>query len=368
MDPALLGGGILVADDTIDSLRLLTGVLAQQGHEVRPVTSGRQALQAAEHMPPELILLDVNMPDMNGYEVCSRLKANPALSDIPVIFLTALTDTASKLKGFNVGGADYVTKPFQINEVVARVNAQLTLRRAQLELKHQYERLCALERLRDDLVHMVVHDMRSPISALFCTLEVLLAKASALPSSEAQAEVQAALGAASALNRMTNDLLDVSRLEEDKFPLALGATDVVNVAHQVRSALASLDRERTIEVSASGPIAVTCDRGIVQRILENLVSNAIKHTPSGGRIQISLAELAQCVRVTVRDEGPGVPLDARTKIFEKFGTVSVRKSDAFHSAGLGLTFCKLAVEAHGGSIGVDCMQPRGSSFWFELPA
>jgi signal transduction histidine kinase len=361
------GASVLVVDDTPENLRLLTSMLAEQGYEIRPVTSGRQALQAARQAPPELILLDVNMPEMNGYEVCERLKAIEELKNIPVIFLTAMSDTADKVRAFNAGGADFITKPFQVDEVLARVRTHLALQRARVELTMQYDRLKTLEKLRDDLVHMVVHDMRSPLQVLICHLECLEADLGGALADRSMKDLRAAVQGASVLNRMANDLLDVSRLEEGQMPLDRRTNDLAKIAASVRLHLAGLDPTRDIEVETQGPTETACDRGIVERVLENLVSNAIKHTPGGGRIRISVAAGHQRVRVAVRDDGPGVPREARDKIFEKFGTVAVRQARTFHSAGLGLAFCKLAVEAHGGTIGVDNVEPRGSSFWLELP-
>jgi two-component system sensor histidine kinase/response regulator len=368
MTEAFQGASILVVDDTPENLRLLTNMLAEHGYEVRPVTTGREALQAARHAPPELVLLDVNMPEMNGYEVCESLKNFEELKDIPVIFLTALTDTADKLRAFSAGGADYITKPFQIDEVLARVRTHLALRRARVESLQQYDQLKALEKLRDDLVHMVVHDMRSPLAVLICHLDCLETDMGSSPPAPSLVDLRAASQAAGVLNRMANDLLDVSRLEEGKLPLERKTNDLAKIAAVVRASMAGLDRSCAIEVAAPGSMEIACDGGIIQRVLENLVSNAIKHTPAGGRIRISVTPRSESVRVAVYDEGPGVPPDARTKIFEKFGTVAARQERKFHSAGLGLTFCKLAVEAHGGTIGVADGKPKGSVFFFDLPA
>ena len=164
---------MLVVDDTIENLRLLSDLLGEHGYEVRAVTTGRQALQAAEQAPPDLILLDISMPEMDGYEVCRRLKAAERSRDVPVIFLTASADTADMVLAFDAGGVDYVTKPFQFEEVLARVKAHVALRRAQSELAASYARLRALEQLRDDLVSMVVHDMRSPLQSMLISLRML---------------------------------------------------------------------------------------------------------------------------------------------------------------------------------------------------
>jgi two-component system, sensor histidine kinase and response regulator len=360
------GPNILVADDTVENLRLLSGILGECGYEVRPVTNGRQALQAAEREPPDLILLDINMPELDGFEVCARLKQQPELKDVPVIFLTALTDVADKVRAFGVGGIDYITKPFQVEEVTARVKTHLSLRRAGRDLAQSYERLRALEKLRDDLVHMVVHDMRSPLMVLMGHLELMQADVARLGAQSSE-DLHSALRGARALNRMTNDLLDVSRLEEGKFPLSKARHDLVELLERIAGSVGVLDRARSIVVTASGAVAAECDGDVLGRVLLNLLSNAIKHTPAGCRIEASISVSDDRVRVEVADEGPGVPAEARAAIFQKFGAPKARVEQKYHSAGLGLAFCKLAVEAHGGSIGITPRNPRGSVFWFEIP-
>jgi two-component system sensor histidine kinase/response regulator len=358
---------VLVVDDTADNLRLLTGLLEQMGHVARPVRSRSQALVAARHSPPDLVLLDVNMPEMDGYEVCAHLKVDPLLKDIPVIFLTALTDIADKMKAFEVGGVDYVTKPFHFKEVQARVRTHLALRNASLEISRSYAKLQKLEELREDLVQMMVHDMRSPLTVLAGHLEFLNDGCEKL-SPEGVADLQAAMQSAQVVTRMANDLLDVSRLEEGKLVPNLAEHDLGELAVRVRSSMNSFERGRSIELEVQSPTVASCDSALVERVLENLVNNAIKHTPSGSAISIWVGSRAQRARVTVSDQGAGIPVEARQKIFEKFGALAARNKNRYHSAGVGLAFCKLAVEAHGGAIGVDPREPKGSTFWFELPS
>ena len=365
--PPVPVASVLVVDDTVENLRVLSELLGEQGYEVRAVTSGRQALQAVEHDPPDLILLDITMPDMDGFEVCRRLRATAWSKDVPVIFLTALTATADKLRAFDAGGVDYVTKPFQFEEVLARVRTHVALRRAQTALADSYKGLRALEQLRDDLVHMIVHDMRSPLTALQIDLNLLKGPAAALSEVSRQG-LQAAVDSVKALNRMANDLLDVSRLEQGKMPIDRAEWDLTQIASEVRSALRNIDHERPIDIETAGPVHATCDGNLVRRVLENLVSNGIRHTPAGSRIRISLASDRGRVRVEVHDQGRGVPPEAREKIFEKFGALQARHERSYHSVGLGLAFCKLAIRAQGGTIGVDSGVPAGSTFWFELPA
>lgn len=357
---------ILVADDTVENLRLLVTMLGGQGYEVRPVTTGRQALLAAERVQPALILLDINMPDMNGYDVCERLKANPALADIPVIFLTALTEVADKIRAFQVGGVDYITKPFQLEEVHARVRTHLALRQARLELAQSFEKLQAVETLKDNLVHMIVHDMRSPLMALSGHLDLVKESGSQL-NDIAKEDLQVAASLADRVAQMANDLLDVSRLENNKMPIERHHHDIRTIARSVRAALEVLDPRRPLSVDMPDPIEVSCDERVIRRVIENLVSNAIKHTPSSCRVLVRAQRTPTGVRVEVADEGPGIPEEAKRNLFEKFAAVENRQNNKYHSAGLGLAFCKLAVQAHGGQIGVEANAPKGTIFWFELP-
>jgi len=362
----LPAANILVVDDTAENLRLLASILEPLGFEVRPATSGRQALAAAEHAPPDLVLLDVNMPEMSGYEVCEAFKARPELRDIPIVFLTALSEISDKVKAFSVGGVDFITKPFHLEEVQARVKTHLALRRAHLELHENYQKLRELEQLRDDLVHMVVHDMRSPLTVIAGHLTFLQEEIAGL-STEGADDLRAAMMGAQSLARMANDLLDVSRMEEGKLPLQLAECDLGEVAAQVQRSLEGFERGRVIELDFTTPVRVTCDLDLVQRVIENLVSNAIKHAPSGGTVRVRLEVKGDHARFEVCDQGQGVPLEARQRIFEKFGANAARKASGYHSAGLGLAFCKLAIEAHQGLIGVEACEPQGSRFWFELP-
>lgn len=360
-------GSILVVDDTVENLRLLASMLGETGYEIRAVTSGRQALQAVEHDPPDLLLLDINMPEMNGYEVCAALKARPEFRDIPVVFLTASSETADKVRAFEMGGVDYVTKPFQVEEVVARVKVHVALRRARHDLSQSFDRLLELEKLRDDLVRMFVHDMRSPLTVLKWSLEFLRNEAGPTFSDAANDEIAEALRAVGFVTSMANELLDVSRLEEGKMPVDRTSNDLGEMARDVLTALAGLERGRAIDLDVEGPVDAACDRALIRRVLENLIVNGIKHTPASGRLRVAMTNQGERVRVIVEDEGAGVPAELRTKIFDKFCAVATRKDQKYHSAGLGLAFCRLAVEAHGGSIGVDPREQAGSAFWFELP-
>ncbi len=365
---------ILVVDDTPENLQLLSGMLKGCGYKARPVPSGEMALRAAANDPPDLILLDINMPDMNGYQVCEHLKADPVLAPIPVIFISALNETMDKVKAFHLGGVDYITKPFQFEEVHARVDTHLKLRQLQKELEQRnrqlqenYDRLRELETLRDNLVHMIIHDLRSPLGLMAGYLDLIKTKLSAKLASSELGYLDVVGKHTEHLLDMVTTLLDVSRMEANQMPLRREAFDL---AAEVRAAVESLGAmagHRSFHVEAH-PSAVPAhaDKDVTRRIISNLVGNALKFTPDDGRIKISVRTKDSMAWLAVTDMGPGIPAEYHKKIFEKFGQVDKRAPR--HSTGLGLTFCKLAVEAHGGQIGLESVVGKGSTFWFTLPA
>lgn len=360
-------GDILIVDDTPANLKLLAGMLKEYGYNVRPVPSGKLALEAAEMEPPDLILLDITMPEMDGYEVCSRLKANAKLQRVPVIFISALTETLEKVRGFESGGVDYVIKPFQFAEVRARVETHLTLSRLQADLERKYEELRNLQALRDNLIHMVVHDLRSPLSGIYGYLQLLQRDADSFDENS-RTFVNRALAGVNTMIKMIGSVLDVNRLEAGEMPLAKRLCDLHGVAAEAIQALGGLTVDRTVKLDVPAePIQATCDPEVMLRVIENLLANALKFTPRTGTVSVLVVNKNGKPRVEVRDTGSGIATEYLDRVFDKFAQVAARKEHKTYSTGLGLTFCKLAVEAHGGVIGVDSNVGKGSTFWFELP-
>ena len=359
---------IIVVDDTPANLHLLTGMLKERGYKVRPVSSGKFALQTAKHDPPDLILLDIIMPEMDGYEVCECLTADEQLSGIPVIFISALNETMDKVKAFKVGGVDYVTKPFQFEEVQARVATHLELRRQKRLLQESNEQLRTLEELRDNLVHMVVHDMRTPLTAIYGFLKALEMFEGESLSDQGRQFVQTALASSEDLLEMVSSLLDVSKMEAGEMKLNLAQCELLTMARDALAKAEPLRGDRQLILSGTDePVAVMADAEMIARVFQNLLSNALKFTPDDGQVTVSVESSADAARVLVQDTGPGIPPEYRERIFEKFGQVENPANKQRYSTGIGLTFCKLAVEAHGGQVGVDSEEGRGSTFWFALP-
>jgi two-component system, sensor histidine kinase and response regulator len=357
---------ILVVDDTPANLQMLADMLKRRCYRARPVPSGRLALQAAKADPPDLILLDINMPVMNGYEVCAELKKDPLLAAIPVIFISAYGETMDKIRAFSAGGVDYITKPFQVEEVEARVAVHLQLRRQQRELEAMLARQRELEAMRDTMVHMIVHDLRAPLTAVFNYLDLVREQEAGFISVESMQNLDLAMKASRWMVQMVNVLLDASKIEAGQMTLRLVECDIGDLLVDAIDAIRSLDDEKNV-IFGHVHLRGVVDRDTISRVVQNLVSNAVKLTPPGGDVRVTLAAQANRIRVEVSDHGPGIAAQHHPKIFEKFGQLDTNVRQSVPSSGLGLYFCKLAVEAHGGRIGVDSEVGKGSVFWFELP-
>ena len=366
---------ILVVDDTIANLQLLSGMLKEEGYRVRPVPSGALALRAANSQKPDLVLLDINMPEMDGYDVCRRLKADRDLSDVPVIFISALSETLDKVKAFQVGGIDYVTKPFQFEEVRARVQTHLRVQRLQHQLRQRNEELREKNRTLEELkamehrlTNLIIHDLRAPLAGIIGYLELLQINSVGSLDDTSRGDIDKALSVAGQMNEMVNSLLDITRLEEARMPIESSRSDLLLIADEAMESLESIVEYRNLGTEKpSHPVWVECDPRLTRRIIVNLLHNAIKYTPRDGQITLRVESRENSARVSVQDNGPGIAPQYREQIFRKFGLGEIKARDRSQSAGLGLSFCKLATEAQGGEIRLEEAPGGGSLFWFELP-
>lgn len=306
------------------------------------------------------------MPGMSGLEVCAKIRERAEWRDIPIIFLTALTDVSDKVKGFAAGGVDYITKPFQLEEVLARVASHLALRQARRDLEESLRQLREVERLRDSLTHMIVHDLRTPLTAIEGYLDLLLAEENAF-SDKHRGYIDRARRGSVTLIALISSLLDVNRLESGEMPVQRERCDLCVIASQAKASLEGLTVGRAVSVEEGDvPVFAIGDPQILQRVIANLLGNALKFTPKSGSVTVRTLARGATARVEVRDTGYGIASEYLDRVFDKFAQVEARAEHKSYSSGLGLTFCKLAIEAHGGRIGVDSEVGKGSTFWFEL--
>lgn len=327
------------------------------------MTNGEAALRATALLP-DLILLDINMPGLSGYEVCRRLKENPRTQDIPVLFISALSEVEEKVHAFRAGGLDYITKPFQVDEVLARVKIHLNLRRAMKEVRESYAKLKELEQQRDTMVHMIVHDMRSPLLSLTLSLELL---SDSVPAHDVNATrmMRAGRACVQSVVEMANQMLLVSKLESGALPVARRSVDLGSLAGETVESHRHVAGSRQLACQIESGVSAEVDRDLIRRAMDNLLSNAIKHTSASGRIEIQVNRDRGRATFRVRDTGPGISPAAQEKLFTKFGQLAA--DDARRGFGLGLAFVRLAIEAHGGEIGVESTPGAGSTFWFGVP-
>lgn len=361
-------GRILVVDDSESNRFLLKETLELDGHHVMTAQSGAEALRMTEAEKPEVVLLDVNMPGMSGLDVCRRLKGDAATAAIPVILVTALVDREHRLRGIAAGANEYLTKPIDRTEVRLRVGNALRLYQLHVTVSEQYRSLRELEGLRDNLVHMVVHDLRGPLTGMNLGLELIREQLEESANPQLAEDLAAVLDCVGWLSGMVDDVLDVSRLEADALPLQRSPSILSELANE---ALASLGPSASALVTISAgqerrPALV--DRDLIRRVIANLLFNAIKFSSPGSPVHVEITSDDHGVMLRIKDSGRGIPREFQDRIFEKFGQIDGPSSGRVRSSGLGLAFCRLAVESHGGRIGVESTEGQGSTFWVNIPA
>ncbi len=365
---------ILVVDDTPANLDLLLSMLTQRGYRIRPAPSGKLALQAASDDPPGLILLDINMPGMDGYEVCERLKGDEKTADIPVIFLSAMDEVIDKVRAFEVGAVDYIGKPFHVDEVIARIETQLTLyrQRQQIEALREQERRTFEEmaRLKDQYVQMVSHDLKSPLSVIVGHASLLKRRGTLDDSDDVEA-VDNILAASERMRRLIRDLLDLAKIESG-VGIELESVSANELLQACAFAFGYEAEEKDITLNITlleNDCFIQVDHDRMVQVLNNLLSNAVKYTPEGGTIWLAacIDDSDNKLYFSVRDTGYGIPPKDLPHIFDRFYRVENAEHQGEPGTGLGLSITKAIVEQHGGSIQADSPPDEGTEFLITLP-
>ena len=370
---------ILVADDVPANVELLFDQLHVLGFRALAAYDGPNALAMAFEHKPDLCILDVSMPagdlgcdDRNtGFEVCRRIKRDPRTARIPIIFVTALNDTTDRVKAIEAGGDDFLTKPHNRLVLGARVRSLLKLKAATDALEESARKMKELEKLRDDLMKMIVHDLKSPLTSVLATIEMLLDGDFGQLAPPQRNALGDAEGKAEDLLTLIEDLLEVRRIEETSITLnidriAPGAF-LTEVVHEWQHRFQQDGATATIDAADDAPV-FQADRQLLKRVIGNLIQNALTHSAHAVTLNIAVRKDGDGVLFTVADNGPGIPPEYHEIIFRKFEQVRTPNIPRVRSSGLGLAFCKLVVESHGGRIWVQSTPGQGSSFHFSLPA
>jgi two-component system, sensor histidine kinase and response regulator len=370
---------ILVADDVPANVELLFDQLHVLGFRAVAAYDGPSALRVCAERHPDLCILDVSMPagDLGvddrstGFEVCRRIKRDPRTARIPVIFVTALNDTTDRVKAIEAGGDDFLTKPHNRLVLGARVRSLLKLKAATDALEESLRKQKELEKVRDDLMKMIVHDLKSPLTSVIGAMEMLI-DGDFGPLTEYQRKALADTEArAQDLLGLIEDLLEVARLEESRLALnlsPLAPTTLLGEVAREWEIRVQQERARLVLEVVGDARPVDADQALIKRVFSNLIQNALTHSARAVTVTLGARTDSGGTLFTVADDGVGIPPEYHDIIFRKFEQVKTPHIPRVRSSGLGLAFCKLVVEAHGGRIWVKSGPERqGSAFHFWLP-
>ena len=370
---------ILVADDVPANVELLFDQLHVLGFRAIAAHDGPSALQTCFDQMPDLCILDVSMPPgdlgvddrSTGFEVCRRIKRDPRTARIPVIFVTALNDTTDRVKAIEAGGDDFLTKPHNRLVLGARVRSLLKLKAATDALEESLRKQKELEKVRDDLMKMIVHDLKSPLTSIIGAMEMLIDGDFGTLTTEQRSALGDAETRAEDLLALIEDLLEVARLEETQLalhllPTAPGAL-LTEVRHEWQIRVLQEGATVTLEVADDAPV-IDADQALVKRVFGNLLQNSLAHSSRKVNVTLGARRENDGTLFTVADDGVGIPPEYHDIIFRKFEQVRTLHIPRVRSSGLGLAFCKLVVDAHGGRIWVKSGGDMvGSAFHFWLP-
>ncbi len=354
---------ILIVDDEPTSRFTLEGKLRTEPYTLSFAVNGREAIEMLEEIKPHVILMDVMMPEMDGFTACRHIKEHPRWKNIPIIMVTALDDRDTLREGFDAGANDFVSKSASAIELRARV-------RSMVKIKRQYDDLADLLRIREDMANMVAHDMRNPLTSILGYSQLLIKLD--LPRDEIISFAEKIHSETRRLNGFITDMLLMAKMEHNQLILnrsRVSAQKILRTAqthHQIQAEA----KDMTIIVDNKPPDTfIEVDANLFQRVVDNLVSNALKYAPMETTVTLRAtpqkADSPYTVRIEVTDEGPGIPDEKKTSIFGKFDT-GIPFSEAVTQIGLGLAFSKTVIAAHNGNIFVTDNHPQGSIFVIEV--
>ena len=371
---------ILIIDDVPRNLQVADLILRGAGYEVTGCLWASEGLARFRERPFDLVLCDVMMPKIDGFEAARQLRELPEGKHTPLVFLTAMDEVSVQQRALEAGVDDLLNKPINPTELLMRVRSLLRVARMRREMQESYDlisqqrnELLRIQRQKQELINLVVHDLKNPLAVImanagFLSRERALEQAGA-DLKDAAFDIQSS---AEVMFRMVTNMLDVSRNEEGALPVRPSPTELSTLLSGVVASMgrrfSEAKRKLELDVDEELPL-VQLDSELIRRLVENLLDNCLKYTPTGTTVQVRARQLdAGQVELRISDEGPGIPDAQKERIFEKFARLEGRDAmPARASQGLGLSFCRLAAEAHGGRVWVEDRAPRGSTFCVCLP-
>jgi two-component system sensor histidine kinase/response regulator len=370
---ALKGRRILVVDDDRMNIRILANILKAEGYSIGEAHSGEKALEVSETFRPHLVLLDVMLPGIDGFETCRRLRKSYGEKCPPVIFITAKNESDDVVEGLGAGGVDYLPKPFKSKEVMARIRSHL---QNQILAEQQQALVQQLSKVNSDknrFLGMAAHDLRNPLASIRGLAEFLRDGAVGPLTAEQLDLIQTIHGASQSMLDLVNELLDVATIEAGELTMSRAQSDLVELIGKSVTLLnieAGKKSTRIVYEAPASSLILEIDPAKMKQVIDNLLSNAVKYSPPGSTITAIVMANAGKGRCgfAVRDQGPGIPDNERDKLFKDFSRLSVQPTGGEKSTGLGLAICRKIVEAHRGTIVAENLPTRGCEFRVTLPS
>jgi len=352
---------ILIVDDTPKNLQLLSNILHDKGYNICISTSGGRALETVNTEAPDLILLDIQMPVMDGFETFKALKLNPKAKDIPVIFLTAVVEPEKILQGFELGAVDYITKPFSIPELTARVATHI-------EIKRSREKLLELNATKEKLFSIISHDLRSSLGSVLCLSDLLLENLEQYPKSKIRQFVNNIYQSSKNTFELLENLLDWSRLQTEKLTQRKEKHNLKNNIDNIFQLYSEIAKKKriTLQNNIRPDVLIYCDIDMTKTVLRNLISNAIKFTNAEGLVSLNFIENDTNIEIQITDSGVGIMAENIPNLFSIEKNISTLGTNNEKGTGLGLMLCKELIEKQGGKIWVESELGEGSIFKFTL--
>ena len=363
---------ILIVDDILQNLQVLGTTLMEENYEISMANNGFQALKLIEKVNPDLILLDVLMPDMNGFEVCEKIKEQEKFKDTPVIFLTAKTESEDIIQGFKRGGVDYVTKPFNKEELLIRIKTHIDLKESRDLIIEQNKKLTALNKEKTEILGIAAHDLKNPLSNIKGLAEIIETMVDDLEKEEVVDTAKKIRTSSEFMFQIISDLLDVNAIEEGKIKINFEPFNIVDVTNRTIDKYIMKSTEKSINLRFEPQIEESYVMGDVIKtiqVLDNLISNALKFSPFNGNIWVIVkSDIENKITIVeVKDEGPGISQEDMSKLFGKFAKLTAKPTNNENSTGLGLSIVKKLVENMKGNIWCESELGKGTSFFLSLP-
>ncbi len=367
----LAGRKILMVDDDRLNLRILRGILQNEGYILAEADSAESALAKYEEFQPDLVLFDVILPGMNGFDACRELHRRHGDQAAPIMFITAKQESEDVVEGFSAGGVDYVMKPFRQKEVVARIRTHLQIRRLMDQQHLLVDQLSRANAAKNKFLGMAAHDLRNPLASIRGLAE-FLCDGSVGPLTPDQLELITMIQQASqGMVTLVNDLLDVATIESGELkldPQPHSLAELIDKSIALNGLESARKRTQIVFTERAPAPPIALDAAKVRQIIDNLLSNAVKYSPPGSVVRVALdvkTDGTQIIRV--RDQGPGIPDNERDRLFKDFSRLSARPTGGEKSTGLGLAICRKIVEAHHGTIAAENHPAGGCEFQVFLP-